>query len=340
MKSKPGIEHGSYGKKKKYNPFVRFIVLPLTIFSLIMVSIGIFTFISANNIMRQPPKQLEAFANNILPAFSVAYFTSLDGSTNLNGWFFPSRGTPKSTVIMVHSNGNNRLEYDSDTVDLYDYFVNNSFNVLSFDLRHSGSSSGNLSTFGYSEWEDVLAAISYTTAVSSADNVILYGFQSGVTACLIAAEKLMLAASDPGLVADNISSLSFRHEIIRGFILDMPLASSDDYIRHHAVENIFAGEKLIQYTIPFAVRLSAGSEPVHSLTAILAKVQSPVHIISKIFDNEFLDERSVLITKERIRLFPNSTSTYIIEEDISTYPFMFDKEKYISSINDFLKRFF
>jgi len=340
MKPKLGIEQGSYGKKKKYNPFVRFIVLPLTIISLIMVSIGIFTFISANNIMRQPPKRLEDFANNILPTFSVAYFTSLDGSTTLNGWFFPSRGIPKSTIIMVHSNGNNRLQYDSDTVELYDYFVNNRFNVLSFDLRHSGSSSGNLSTFGYSEWEDVLAAISYTTAVSSADNVILYGFQSGVTACLIAVEKLMNANSGSGLVPDNISSLTFRHEIIRGFILDMPLASSDDYIRHHAAENVFAGENLTQYTIPFAIRLSAGSEPVHSLTAILAKIQSPVHIISKNFDNEFLDERSVLITQERLRLFPNSTSTYVIEDHISTDPFIFDKKNYISSINDFLKRFF
>ena len=340
MKRKLGIEHGSYGKKKKYNPFVRFIVLPLTIISLIMVSVGILTFINANNIMRSQPKKLEDFANNILPSFSVAYFSSLDGNTSLNGWFFPSKDTPESTVIMVHSNGNNRLEYDSETVALYDYFINNNFNVLSFDLRHSGSSSGNLSTFGYSEWEDVIAAIAYTTSVSSADNVILYGFKSGVTACLIAAEKLMLASSDPDLVSNNISSLDFNHDIINGFILDMPLASSDDYIRDYASQNVFAGKNLTQYTVPFAIRLSAGSEPVHSLTAILAKIQAPVHIISKNYEDKFLHDRSLLVVEERMRLFPNSTSVFTVDQLTDSDPYMYDRENYISSIEDYLKRFF
>lgn len=63
---------------------------------------------------------------------------SLDDQTGLSGWLFPAEGTPKSTIILVHDAQANRLQFSLDTPYLYETLVELGYNVLSFDLRHSG----------------------------------------------------------------------------------------------------------------------------------------------------------------------------------------------------------
>ena len=325
-----------FGKKKKRNLFLKFVVAPLALLSLIVISTGIYSFIHANRIMRREPKPLEDFARNILPAFSAVSFNSLDGNTVLGGWFFPGGEPGAHTVVMVHENGKNRLQYGAGTIGIYEFFTENGFNVLSFDLRNSGNSGGKLSSFGYGEWEDVLGAVLYVKETIASPGVLLYGFKSGVTACLIAAEKLESRENGQ----EGISGLPFDSRYIKGFILDAPLASSSDYIRHYSIEEVFAGKIFGQHTIPFAIRLSAINEREHSLAAILARTQSPVHIISEEYADPFLFERSDLVVKERLRLFPNHTTVYKSSGHANGDPFLHDAGLYLSSIEDFLRVFF
>lgn len=320
-------------------PFVKFLVLPLTIFSILLISLGIYTFTNANRIMRGESKAMEEFANNILPSYSIASFKSLDGLTSISGWLFPSKTKAISTVVMVHGNGRNRLEYDAATVDIYEFFISRGYNVFSFDLRHSGNSAGTLSTFGYSEWEDVVSAIAYVRRATTTKNVLLYGFDSGVTASLIASTKLIEPGQSPDDVPKVIADLEFDQSYIKGMILDSPLVSSDDYIRYVCQEKVFAGKIIGQFTIPYAIRLSAKSEQKFNLASILARTQVPVHLLFQKHPSDFLNDRGMALINERTRLFPNQTSVYIRNEKSSSDPFIYDEKNYLDSIDAYLKRF-
>ncbi len=280
------------------------------------------------------------FANNILPVYSIASFPSLDGVTTLDGWFFPAKKTPVSTVVFVHSQGGNRLQFDVDTAALYDFFVNRGYNVLSFDLRHSGNSKGNLSTFGYAEWADVIAAISYVRKITTTTNVLLYGFGSGVNACILAMENIPLSVSAPESGnTDKVSKIDFSRSYICGLILDSPSLSSDDYVQDICRSSVFLGKELGQYVIPFAVRLSAGAGGATNLAAVIARTQLPVHLIYKKTPVPVDDDRVLAFVTERQRLFPTMTTVREVPYTASLSTFATDKKVYLSSINDFLSRF-
>ena len=317
----------------------RFFILPFVIIAFIAVSLGIYTFSNANRIMRLEPKPLDNFANNILPAYSIAAFQSLDGVTQLDGWYFPAKKAAVSTIVMVHGQGSNRLVFDVDTAGLYDYFVNKGFNVLSFDLRHSGTSGGNLSTFGYAEWEDVIAAISYVRKISTTTDVVLFGFGSGVSASILAMEKLPVPGPSSVKDAGNKLKVDFDRSYIRGLILDSPSLSSDDYVQEACRSSVFLGEWIGQYTIPYAVRLSAGASGATNLAAVIARTQLPVHLIYKKAGHSESEEKTEAFVKERQRLFPSLTTTYVATESTSLSVYNVDKDAYLASIDDYLLRF-
>jgi pimeloyl-ACP methyl ester carboxylesterase len=317
----------------------RFFILPFTLIALLVVSIGIYTFSNANTIMRLDPKPLDDFANNILPVYSIASFQTLDGVTTLNGWYFPSKTTAVSTVVMVHGQGANRLEFDVDTASLYDYFVNNGFNVLSFDLRHSGDSGGNLSTFGYAEWSDVVAAISYVKKISTTTDVILFGFDSGISACVLAMEKLPVTGMNGKSSSDSGFDVDFDRSYIRGLILDSPSLSTDDYVQEVCRTSVLWGEWIGQYTIPYAVRLSAEAQGATNLAAVVSRTQLPIHLIYKKTGNAAIDEKTEGFIKERNRLLPSLTTTYAIAEATALPTYTYDMEAYLDSIDDYLNRF-
>jgi len=318
----------------------RFIILPIIIIAFLIVTLGVYTFYNANMIMRMAPKQLDDITNNILPAYSIASFQTFGGVTPLSGWYFPAKKTPVSTVILVHSQGNNRLQFDVDTASIYDFFVNNGFNVLSFDLRHSGNSGGNLSTFGYAEWSDVIAAINYVRKVSSTKDVVLFGFGSGVSACILAMEKLPASAQEQANKDINVLKVDFNRTYIRGLILDSPSLSSDDYVQDVCRSSIFLGKAIGQFTIPYAVRMSAETGGATNLAAMIARTQLPVHMIYKVPSKQSDNDKTVAFVTERQRLFPALTTGYsITSDDPSQSVFSYDKDAYLASIGDYLTRF-
>lgn len=323
-------------KRNKLPLFVKIIVVPISLAALIFAATGVYAFKGANELMRIPPKVSEQFPVNILPAYSNAYFTSIDGLTSLRGWFFETGQEPVSTVIMIHGSSNNRLQFDSDTVTLYSFFLDRGFNVLSFDLRHSGDSSGDISTFGYTEWQDVIGAIDYAKRVSPTRNVILYGFGSGAAAGIIALDEL----PEPDSTEDipyNIETLGITRDYIIGMILHDMAVTPDDYISAAAADAIYMGEKFGRHVIPYAIRLSAGVEERYNLASILSRADIPVHLIHSPEDDLF-SERVKTSADERKHIFPEETSEYLQEETPGIGRIK-DMQEYLDSIQAYLDEY-
>lgn len=327
---------------------IRVIAIVSSLLALIVFFAAILTFSAANRLMRQPAKPLDTFSSNILPSFQLASFPSLDEQTMLSGWFFTTESTPLSTIILVHDQGKNRLQFGLDSAELYRFLVNQGYNVLAFDLRNSGQAEGEMSGYGYAEWEDVLAAISYVRKNSVTTNVLLYGFGTGVTASLLAIDELPpagTAASEQAKealagYAKPIRDLGFDQSYIRGLLLDTPCQSADDYIQPILRQEGFLGNTLLQHTVPYAIRLSAGNPGQTSLITILTRCQLPVFLTYSTKDS-FVGEPVITpLVRERQRLHPDTTIVFTTSKKGYADGYLQDQDAYKSAVEGFLARFF
>lgn len=289
-------------------PVQRLIIRLAQILSVIAFATIVFillTAASANSMMKADKTPVANIPSNILPPYSPTSFKSFDKQTNLSGWFFKATD-PKSTIIIVHGTGSNRMAFNVETVDLVQDFLKSGFNVFMFDQRNSGESEGITTGYGYMEWKDVIGAIDHVRKISVTTDVILYGIGSGCSSVLIAANKLPENDELDKEVIDGIKDLPFDGSYIAGFILDSPAKMSDDYIRPIAAKEFTLGF-LTQYSIPYAIRISAGESENMNLAAEIARTSVPVCILYG--DRDIFLKTSLIdqIVAERIRLHPSTT---------------------------------
>lgn len=367
MSAKTSVKY--YRPPNQNTATIRRVISVLVVVALVIVAAGAASFTAANQLMRQEPGQLQSFSSNVMPRFSVISFQSLDEQTTLSGWFFPAQGDPVSTVILVHDSGKNRLQFDIDMPRFYEFFVTNHYNVISFDLRHTGKSEGHLSAYGYAEWEDVIAAIQYARRFTTTKDVLLFGFGSGVTASLFAwsrlPEQVVTIAADgsengagagtgaggdmggesvdtgPALSAIDrkIAGLGFDRSYVRGILLDTPCVQPDNYIQAVYRNGNLLGRILLQHTVPYAVRLSASSTSQRSLVTILSQVQKPVFLAYNDPDTFFGSAAILPIVQERQRLHPDTTAVYVDATPGSISGFKNNPEAYLGAVKDYLARF-
>ena len=136
----------------------------------------------------------------------VAFATADD--LVLRGWRLESPGA-RATVVLVHDAAGNRSDPAIGLLELQCDYLRSGFNVLSFDLRGRGESSGRRDHFGAAELEDVLAAVAYVQRRTDLP-IVLHGFGTGASLALTAAE---------------------RQGAIAVVIADSPVASMRDYMR-------------------------------------------------------------------------------------------------------------
>lgn len=149
-------------------------------------------------ILHPAKKPLVTFSSNIAPEYRDISFKSIDKSIILKGWLFQAKNSDRA-VIMVHSYGNNRLQFGIKTVDLIKDFLDKGYSVFTFDLRNSGESGGKDTTFGLNEKQDIQAAINYVYSQGS-KHITLMGFSTGASACLLAAAE---SESVDAVIADS-----------------------------------------------------------------------------------------------------------------------------------------
>lgn len=143
-------------------------------------------------------KPIDTFSSNIVPEYRDISFKGIDKSIILKGWLFQAKNSDRA-VILVHSYGSNRLQFGIKTVDLIKEFLNKGYNVFTFDLRNSGESGGKDTTFGYSEKEDIQAAINYVYS-QGFKRITLMGFSTGASASILAAAE---SQSVDAVIADS-----------------------------------------------------------------------------------------------------------------------------------------
>lgn len=125
-------------------------------------------------------KQLEKWGYD-LAAFESAYtpehFTlTAEDDTTVPAYSFTTNGeADNNTVILVHGAG-------GDHVSVYpvaEIYLQNGWNVITFDQRASGDSLNELVTFGYYEKLDVKALVDYARNKVKNNKVVVHGISMG-----------------------------------------------------------------------------------------------------------------------------------------------------------------
>ena len=328
-----------YATRRK-NPFIMRLALVLSVIAILIISFIALTVFSANRIMRLSGGEVNNVPSNILPSYSTTSFESADGQTSLQGWFFKTKN-PISTIIVVHDAGSNRLPFGVEMIDMLEGWLDSGYNVFMFDQRNSGTSGGDICTYGYLEWKDVLGAIAIVKQISVTTDVILYGIGTGCTSSLIAYKNLPPAgASELTLsqYSSNIRNLGFDKGYVIGMILDSPAKESDDYIRPEVVQSEPLGF-ITQYSVPYAIRVSSGAENV-SLAAEIARLPFPVLVLYGGHDTFIGADKIDQIITERSRLNSSITRSVMVSGAGYLEEYGINKNLYIDTVIDFLNSFF
>ncbi|NLN45848.1 MAG: hypothetical protein GX153_04665 [Clostridiaceae bacterium] len=326
--------------------YVRILAALLTVIALAVVAVAASSLLAARKLMGAPKKALGSYSSTIMPPFSLAGFRSLDGQTQLVGWLFQPESESHGTVVMVHAAGANRLQFDADTLMLYDFFIKRGYGVLSFDLSHAGESDGEFTTYGYNEWEDVIAALDYAWRNSVSDHLLLFGWGTGCAASLLAVNHIPVPGVDrqtilPGDDSERarmLRELPFDRDDIKAVMLDGVAASPDAYIRAGLTDSAI-DRILMRKTVPVAVRLSSRSEGKTSLIPILSQVQWPVYLVGTEGPDATSGPGVEVLLEERMRLHPDSTMHFPAEGSGFLESFPDDPDTYLARLSDFFRRF-
>ncbi|MDP9244199.1 MAG: alpha/beta hydrolase [Chloroflexota bacterium] len=106
---------------------------------------------------------------------------SADG-IRIAGWYIPAAadiGPTGPTVVLVHGSSGNKSEMLPWAAMLHD-----SYNLVAFDLRNRGQSSGDQTTQGALEQLDVKAALDWLAATKAPEQVAVLGLSLGAAAAI------------------------------------------------------------------------------------------------------------------------------------------------------------
>ena len=335
-----GFVSFSSGGTRRRSPFITRLALVLSFFAVILILFLALTVFSSNRLMNVKGNIVTNVPSNILPSYSTTSFQSADGQTSLQGWFFKTKN-PTSTIIVVHDSGSNRLPFGVEMIDMLESWLENGYNVFLFDQRNSGTSEGDISCYGYLEWQDVLGAISIVRQISVTTDVILYGIGTGCTSTI----KAYMALPEEGVTdmelekyPDNIINLGFDKSYIAGMIFDSPAKESDDYIKPIVAQKEFLGF-ITQYFVPYAIRVSAGSDNIN-LATVIARLPVPVLIIYGGHDTFVGADKITQIVDERNRLNSALTRSVMISGAGYLEEYSMGKTDYINAVSDYLATYF
>lgn len=325
----------------RLNKLIVRLALLLSFLAAVLIFFIVLTVYSSNRLMNVESSSTSNIPSNVLPSYSTCSFESFDEQTNLSGWLFKCEN-PISTVIVVHDTGSNRLQFGVNMVDLIELLLENNYNVFLFDLRNSGESDGDISGYGYLEWQDVIGAISQVRMISVTTDVILYGIGSGCTACCLAYEKLPqpnLSEVEYDKLSSKYTNLGFDRGYIKGMILDSPAKSSDDYIKPIVEQNELLG-KITKNFVPLAIRFSAGEDSTVNISAEVSRMPIPICILYGGHDVFIGADNITQLIDDRMRLNSNITESLMIPGAGYLEAFGTDNETYCNGIVSFLHKFF
>jgi alpha-beta hydrolase superfamily lysophospholipase len=131
----------------------------------------------------------------------------------IEGWYMPADSS-RGTVILVHGLGQNKSLLLSQAYE----FRYLGFNVMLIDLRAHGNSSGNVTTMGFRESEEIKLAYQYISEKGE-KNIIFYGISMGARVIAKAIYDYELAPSRIifEIPFDNVEKLVGKRVRMLGF---------------------------------------------------------------------------------------------------------------------------
>lgn len=261
-------------------------------------------------------KPIDTFSSNIVPEYRNISFKSTDPSIILKGWLFQAKNSDKA-VILVHSYGNNRLQFGLKTVDMIKEFLNKGYSVFAFDLRNSGESGGKDTSFGFNEKEDVLAAVNYVKSQGSS-HITLMGFSTGASASILAAENRSVDA----------------------VIADSPYADLKSYLAQSLNQWTHLPALILNYTISLSMELTGdldmkGASPVTALTAERPPYLLLIHGRG---DQLIPVENSIELNQKYSALNSKGAEFWTTEDDGDAASYLKDPGEYMSRVFSFLDK--
>ncbi len=307
----------AYAERKSVLPKNLFVAL-IYILVLVCLAIGIISFVSAWKITHPGKLTTKQISSNIAPDYKNISFYCSESKEKINGWFFPSIGS-KTTVLMVHSHGKNRLQFDEETFKLIRRLNNKGLNVLTIDLRGSGNSAGSMSTFGKNETTDVLTAIKYLKQQET-EKIILMGFSTGASSCLSAINKSPYRDSILGIVADS------------------PYAKVDNYIAYATKEDSWLPKYPFKFTIDFIVKkLTKVSNELDIIPQIPAIMPTPLLLIDGAQQELNASENTKLLYELYFRRSPVPVHYWNSGTTEYGQSFLAAPDKYMDTVVEFIE---
>ncbi len=335
--------------KKKKNRALRpvFIAIALLLAAILLIVIS--SLVNADRVMKISREPISPYATNRFSTFRSVSFTSGGGQIDLKGWLIQTNSSPpRGTIIIVHQQGGNRLPYGLQMTTLYSHLAKAGFQILAFDLRHSGESGGEMSSFGYAEAEDVRAALEWTIHNTPNAPIILYGFGSGSTAIFrmmhqlqdeIVEEEAKQKEEGTDKDSKDLAATDIRKRI-NAMITDSPARSSDDFIKASIKKD---GSKWLFWladTTPYAVRMSLGNSQKIDHFVDFTTLTLPLMVIGHRVDS-FLPESAYRpMIQERLRLHPNWTTIYETDKPGHLSSYDENAENYKDALITFLQKWF
>lgn len=151
--------------------------------TLLVVAYGYICWSSERSLVHPPHQAVGQPPSSLGIAYREVAFESSDG-IHLRGWWVPGSGP--ASVVLLHGYAATR----SDAWDKAGAWLHAAgYNVLAFDFRGSGLSSGDTVTIGHDEPKDAAAAIDFAEA-HAAGPLAVMGFSMGAgVAVIIGAER-------------------------------------------------------------------------------------------------------------------------------------------------------
>jgi len=119
----------------------------------------------------------------VAPKIPFRQLNVKNGDVELRGWAFPARGTTRGAIVYLHGSGDNRVS----GLGIAERFTATGFEVIAYDSRAHGASTGEHCTYGFYEKGDLKRVLDTVTQRP----IVLFGTSLG------AAVALQAAAEDP-----------------------------------------------------------------------------------------------------------------------------------------------
>lgn len=212
------------------------------------------------------------------------------GGVQLRGWFFPSAIEPAGTVVHLHGSGDNR----GSGLGIAERYTALGYDVLSYDSRAHGDSTGEACTYGFYEKSDLRRMLDEV----SARPIVLFGNSLGAAVAL-------QAAADDARIDGVIAVATFAD------------------LRSIAEERapFFAGPRDIEQAFALAEAQARFEVDEVSPERSAARIRVPVMLIHGAQDQETLPAHSqrvhaALKGKKELVLVPGAGHTNVITPEL------------------------